>query len=61
MHPFMDYQVALGIVEETLKVSERRWRWRRRETDDPLALPSWDDGLAELKGPGLRQSEKAST
>jgi hypothetical protein len=48
VNPFLSYEVARGIVEETVISSERRARWRRRVKEVEPALPSWDAGVVQL-------------
>ncbi len=48
MNPFLSYEVAKGIVEETRVVAERRAWWRRSVKEVEPALPSWDTGVVQL-------------
>lgn len=48
MHPFVSYEIAKGIVEEMLTVSEQRNRWRRAQNEVVASPPSWDVGAIEM-------------
>jgi len=48
VHPFISYEMAKGIVEETLVAAERRNRWRRAEKEIPSSPPTWDAGMIQL-------------
>jgi hypothetical protein len=48
VHPFLNYEVAKGIVEEKRAAAERRRRWRRREDEVVPPSPSWDAEVIQL-------------
>jgi len=49
VHPFVNYEMAKGVVEERRATSERRNRWRRAENETVPPLPSWDAEMIELQ------------
>ena len=48
MHPFLSYEMAKGIVEEMLVVSEKRSRWRRGQEEVVAPALSWDGAVIQL-------------
>jgi len=48
VHPFLNYEVAKGIVEDKRAAAERRRRWRRREDEVVPPSPSWDAEVIQL-------------